>query len=232
MIAATRIATSSNPCRLITRTIATQNNSLVSRTHLHSLSQSPRNKPLRQTTTRIRCRRPFSSSSHQNDESSNSHNSPQNSPNAIQVPPPPSWSVRELRLAPTDDDNDKISDEELATLARRCLIDVRRLSPERRDRLQLHVAGIMRCASVLLENKNLDDDGGDVRGDLTEEEIYDAPRGLKKIPVREGNLEDGVNWKLNDSEESKAVMQSEGVSSKMVKSVAGKEALFSVVTKR
>jgi len=85
---------------------------------------------------------------------------------------------------------------------------------------------------VLLENKNLDGDGGNVRGDLTEEEIYDAPRGLKKIPVRGGNLEDGDDWVLNDSEESKAVMQSEGVSSKMVRSVAGKESFFSVITKR
>lgn len=158
-------------------------------------------------------------------------------PLAVQVPPTPSWSVRDLRLASIDDDDDcEISEEELATLARRCLIDVRRLSPERREKLRVHVAGIMRCASVLLESKALrvdgcENNGREGRGDLTDEEMYDAPRGLTKMPIRrerDGELDD---WELSDSRESKAIMRSESVRSKMVKS-DDNEMYFSVVTKR
>ena len=158
-------------------------------------------------------------------------------PLAVQVPPTPSWSVRDLRLTSIDDDDDcEISEEELATLARRCLIDVRRLSPERREKLRVHVAGIMRCASVLLESKALrvdgcENNGREGRGDLTDEEMYDAPRGLTKMPIRrerDGELDD---WELSDSRESKAIMRSESVRSKMVKS-DDNEMYFSVVTKR
>ena len=159
-----------------------------------------------------------------------------NPPNSIQVPPEPSWSVNELRLTSNNED-DKISEQELATLARRCLIDIRRLSPERREKLQIHVGGIMRCASVLLDsrhldienNNNQDEDGGD---DLSDEEVYDAPRGLKKIPIRRESDVDGEDdWSLRGSGESQAVMQSKSVLSKMIKSDGG-ESFFSVVTKR
>lgn len=167
---------------------------------------------------------------------------------AVQVPPPPSWSVRDLRLSsPTDQDNDdnvsssgKISEDELATLARRCLIDVRQLSSERRDKLRIHVAGIMRCASVLLESNEL----SRVRNQLTDEEVYDIPRGLTKMPIREGGRvrrstvdddnidgDDLEQWTLYDSKESKAVMQNDSVRSKMVQT-AGGETFFSVITKR
>jgi len=140
--------------------------------------------------------------------------------------------VKELRL--TSDEDDKISNEELAALARRCLIDVRRLSPERRDRLRVHVAGIMRCASVLLDARNADVENGG--NDLTDEDVYDAPRALGKIPVRtdddirDDGSEKDDEWQSNDASESRAVMQSENVRSKMVQS--GGESFFSVVTKR
>jgi len=168
---------------------------------------------------------------------------------AVQVPPPQSWSVRDLRLSsPTDQDDDddvsdcgKISEDELATLARRCLIDVRQLSSERRDKLRIHVAGIMRCASVLLESNEL----SRVRNQLTDEEVYDVPRGLTKMPIREGGRrstkgvvgddnidgDDLEQWTLYDSKESKAVMQNDSVRSKMVQT-AGGETFFSVITKR
>ena len=161
---------------------------------------------------------------------------------AIQVPPPPSWSIHELRLASSDnsDDDDKISEEELATLARRCLIDVRQLSPERREELRKHVGGIMRCASVLLESKDLntsmtdgciDDDNNRSKSmRLTDEEVYDAPRGLTKMPIRRVNENDDP-WRMYDSKESNAVMQSQSVRSKMMKSDNG-DMYFSVVTKR
>lgn len=153
----------------------------------------------------------------------------------MQVPPPPSWSVNELRL--TSNKDDKISNEELATLARRCLIDVRRLSPERRDELRVHVAGIVRCASVLLDSRNLDmnDDVGADGNNLSDEDVYDVPRSLTKTPIRrDGNLEkdEQVDCWAYDSTESKAVMQSEGVQSKMVQSDDGSdEKFFSVITK-
>ena len=95
----------------------------------------------------------------------------------------------------------------------------------------------MRCASVLLNARNLDIDYDDDRSNnqqqLTDEEIYDAPRGLGKMPVRRESLEkdDDDDWSSNDSGESKAIMQSEGVKSKMVKGKDG-EMFFSVVTKR
>ena len=144
----------------------------------------------------------------------------------MKVPPTPSWSVRDLRLTSIDDDDDcKISEEELATLARRCLIDVRRLSPERRDKLRVHVAGIMRCASVLLESKALRVEG------CENEEMYDAPRGLTKMPIRRERDAELDDWELSDSRESKKIMRSESVRSKMVKS-DDNEMYFSVVTKR
>ncbi len=158
-------------------------------------------------------------------------------PNAIQVPPPPSWSVTELRLSSTDDTNpDKISDEELATLARRCLIDVRRLTPERRYQLRVDVAGIMRCASVLLDSKQLSIDGDSKNtgsdNTLTDQEVYDDPRGLGRMPLRRNNPDSHQkdDWQLNGSKESKAIMKMNSVKSKMV--VDNDEGFFSVVTKR
>jgi hypothetical protein len=136
-----------------------------------------------------------------------SSSTPQNYPPcAIEVPPPPSWSIHELRLTSSSSSNsgDTISQEELATLARRCLIDIRYLSPERREELREQVGGIMRCASVLLESRHLNSrkDGRDVVDDddvcqsngLTDEEVYDSPRGLTKMPIRSEN-EDDNDWK-------------------------------------
>ena len=163
---------------------------------------------------------------------------PPNAPNAIQVPPPPSWSVSELRLSSTDDTKpDKISEEELATLARRCLIDVRRLSPDRRDQLRVDIAGIMRCASVMLDSKKLGIDGDNnvdasLDNTLTDQEVYDDPRGLGRMPLRRNSLETEQRdeWKLNGSRESKAIMKMNSIKSKMV--VDNDEGYFSVVTKR
>ena len=168
-----------------------------------------------------------------------SHNTA-NAPNSIPVPPPPTWSISELRLISGEDETDKLSEEELATLARRCLIDVRRLSPERREQLRIDVAGIMRCASVLLDVKDLDVEyDGSTTEALTEEDIYDAPRGLTKIPIRRderidhdsGDAQsdtDAHTW--NDDGESRAVLQSDSVRKKMIEVGGGK--FFSVVTKR
>jgi hypothetical protein len=159
--------------------------------------------------------------------SSSSSDSHSGAPNAIQVPPPPSWSVSELRLSSTDDaEADKIiSEEELAVLARRCLIDVRRLSPERRDQLRVDIAGIMRCASVLLDAKNID-------GDLTDQEIYDNPRGLGRMPVRRNTDSKHVldDWRTKGSKESKAILNMKSVKTKMV--IKDNERFFEVVTKR
>ena len=192
-----------------------------------------------------RCRS-FVSSSICNQNATNSKNNHQSLQNnnddatttAVQVPPPPSWSVSELRLSTTEDD--KISNEELATLARRCLIDVRRLSPERRDKLRVHVGGIMKCASVLLDSTNYLDHVGDKNNRdcnpsdiLTDEKVYDAPRGLSKIPIRNdrGNNNEDGDWTINDSDESKAIFQNKSVQSKMVKSDDNDdEMFFSVVT--
>ena len=159
--------------------------------------------------------------------------------NQVQVPPLPSWSVKELRLTSTDgeEEDNKISNEELATLARRCLIDIRRLSPERRNKLRTHIGGIMRCASVLLDSRNSDDnninnDNSIIHDDnrnssdkmLTDEDVYDTPRGLTKMPIRDDTKND---WKT-DSNESKAIFQNESVKSKMIQANDGE--FFSVTT--
>jgi hypothetical protein len=145
----------------------------------------------------------------------------------VLVPPPPSWSVNDLRLTASTDDI--ISKEELATLARRCLIDVRLLSEERRDQLRKDVAGIMRCASVLLDAKMVD---GEAANELSDVEVYDAPRGLTKMPLRRDmdkcKERRGEDWE--QAGESSAVMQSDNVQAKLVE-VGGKK-FFSVVTKR
>ena len=163
--------------------------------------------------------------------------------NKVPVPPPPSWSVKELRLTSTvdEEDNSKISNEELAALARRCLIDIRRLTPERRDKLRVQCGGIMRCASVLLDSRNLDvndihTDNSSIQNDninssgsddkilTTDEDVYDTPRGLTKIPIRDDTKND---WK-NDSIESKAIFQNKSVQSKMIQTNDGE--FFSVTT--
>ena len=168
-----------------------------------------------------------------------SESSQQKPSNAIQVPPPPSWSVSELRLNSADDDTkqDKISEEELATLARRCLIDVRRLSPDRRDQLRVDIAGIMRCASVLLDSEKLggsDGDNGHVGSNnrLSDQEVYDHPRGLGRMPLRRdtSNNEQGDDWQLNGLKESNGIMQTDSVKSRIVEDNG--EQFFSVVTKR
>ena len=162
----------------------------------------------------------------------------------VQVPPPPSWSVAELRLtSSTKNEDDKISNHELAILARRCLIDIRRLSPERREKLRTHVCGIMRCASVLLDSRHFDNiantdnnneqsSSNSTNSSLTDEQIYDAPRGLTQMPTRNDtntNNDDIDRWKKNDSSESTAILQSNSVQSKMVKLDDG-QTYFSVVT--
>jgi hypothetical protein len=100
------------------------------------------------------------------------------------------------------------------------------------------VGGIMRCASVLLESRHLNStkDGRDVDDDvcqsngLTDEEVYDSPRGLTKMPIRSEN-EDDNDWKMYDSKETKAIMQNRSVRSKMIKSDNG-DLYFTVVTNR
>jgi hypothetical protein len=127
---------------------------------------------------------------------------------------------------------DKISEEELAVLARRCLIDIRRLSAERRDQLRVDIAGIMRCSSVLLDSKNLGIDGdishADANSRLTDQEVYDHPRGLGRMPVRSKNGSD--EWQVHGSKESKAVMNMKSVKARMV--TKENEKFFSIVTKR
>lgn len=183
----------------------------------------------------------------------------QHSTNEVLVPPTPSWSVSELRLTSLGNDDahpEQISESELAILARRCLIDVRRLTPERRQQLRIDVAGIMRCASVLLDAKDLatEDDKDATTNqststtrkdnqDIFETEVYDAPRGLGKLPIRK-SLEDIIDedachnnslssrddWALNDSKESKAVLQNESIDTKLVEEDG--EKFFSVTAKR
>lgn len=99
----------------------------------------------------------------------------------------------------------------------------------------------MRCASVLLESKELnsskdgcndDDDENDLgMSTLTDEEVYDAPRGLTRMALRREKEEDESTWSMYDSKESMAIMKSQSVRSKMIKS-DDNDMFFAVVTKR
>ena len=83
----------------------------------------------------------------------------------------------------------------------------------------------MKCASVLLDSRNLDhvDEKNDREYSpsdiLADEKVYDAPRGLSKIPIRNdrGDNSEDDDWTINDSDESKAIFQNKSVQSKMVK---------------
>jgi hypothetical protein len=116
----------------------------------------------------------------------------------------------------------------------------------------------MRCASVLLASKATPK-GGDVvindgavdgeRHDIyegrergvdddddimTDEMVYDMPRGLTKMPIRRGvGWDDDVDddWSSGDNDESRAVMNSDGVRSKTSMSSDNKM-YFSIATKR
>jgi len=127
-------------------------------------------------------------------------------------------------------DIDQLSHQDLATLARRCLIDIRRLSVERREQLRIDVAGVMQCASVLLDANISYSEGAAMK--LSDEVVYDAPRGLTKIPIEREttdiNQEDQDGWKQVG--ESRAVMQSQNVRSKTVS--VGEDRYFYAVTKR
>ncbi|KAL7468792.1 hypothetical protein ACHAXS_009025 [Conticribra weissflogii] len=161
-------------------------------------------------------------------DSSRLHSSPATaSKDPVLVPPPTSWSVRDLRLTSSTADGtpQTISEEELDTLARRCLIDVRRLSSGRRDRLRKDIAGIMRCASVLLDATSLHNHENNK---MTDVDIYDAPRGLGKLPIRRDDDGNGDDW-VRDSGESRAVMKGESVKRKLIEKDG--DLFFSVMTK-
>ena len=119
--------------------------------------------------------------------------------------PASTWSLQDLNLSQdpdpsctqkgTDQDatdpasvnvnvnvNGMIRDEELNTLAQRCLLDVQTLSHEDRHDLKVELSKMMRCISLI----------GDVSssssfGNNSDEEMYDIPRGFdsnRPTPVR------------------------------------------------
>jgi len=79
------------------------------------------------------------------------------------------------------------------------------------------------------DGRDVDDDVCQSNG-LTDEEVYDSPRGLTMMPIRSEN-EDDNDWKMYDSKETKAIMQNRSVRSKMIKSDNG-DLYFTVVTNR
>uniref|UniRef100_A0A7S1CZK4 Uncharacterized protein n=1 Tax=Cyclophora tenuis TaxID=216820 RepID=A0A7S1CZK4_CYCTE len=82
--------------------------------------------------------------------------------------PLPTWSLGDLNLtSPTN----FVSDEELEKLGRRCLIDVNRI--DGRDTLKRDLSNMMHCLEHV---KNID------LPEMTPNEIYDVPRGVKACP--------------------------------------------------
>jgi len=110
--------------------------------------------------------------------------------------PDPTWSIQELRLSPDPDklltENNEAesvhlsSTNNLKTLAKRSLIDIDQLSPEIRSSLQEDVNGIMQCLSILTEEKFNDNENvprpyRENVIELSDADIYDAPRGLSQV---------------------------------------------------
>jgi len=147
--------------------------------------------------------------------------------------PPPTWSMNDLHLEATPgQEQPTIRDDELDILAQRCLIDVQQLSEQERNELKIGVGKIMKCISLVCET-----DIGSDADSLTEEEMYDSPRGFHKIscPVRSERSELEA-WKKDGGaqEDARYILQQLKESKKTVRvkanECAQEETFFSIVT--
>mmetsp|Transcript_18891 Transcript_18891/g.21645 ORF Transcript_18891/g.21645 Transcript_18891/m.21645 type:complete len:164 (-) Transcript_18891:59-550(-) len=85
--------------------------------------------------------------------------------------PAPTWSLRELELTSS---SKPVSRKEVEVLARRVLLDL----PKNIEPLQQDLANMLHC---LEQVKSIE---GDL-DELSDHDLYDAPRGLTVVPIRE-----------------------------------------------
>lgn len=96
-----------------------------------------------------------------------------------------------------------MNDEELETLANRCLIDLQHMTVGEKDQLRIEVGNIMKCISLVSEpssNTLRETAAGRLgtKNSCTEEEMYDLPRGFMELncPVRNETAESQA-WEVN-----------------------------------
>ncbi len=140
--------------------------------------------------------------------------------------PPPTWSLRDLNLKSIQGrQQPTIKDEELNTLAERCLLDVKNLTQSERDELKIELGNMMRCISLVSEKSA----GGGSTGEdqLTEEEMYDLSRGFigKSTPVR-GNEEELGAWSKSGSHESDVILNKLKHKTVRIENDVGQEEVF------
>ena len=118
--------------------------------------------------------------------------------------PEPTWSLKELALSPVnEEDSDTqqhktplITDEELETLSRRCLIDTSSMPEDERNELKRELENMMQCISMVTSYKPKESELTHNQA-LKEEMMYDVPRGFtsqRPCPMR--NDEDLMNKKI------------------------------------
>lgn len=97
--------------------------------------------------------------------------------NGIQIPPPPSWSIAELRLSEHQSStNHVVTYDELEILARRSVIDLKYYKKVYGDNglnsLRRGVENMIRCLSVVTELMATE------KAVVTAAEMYDLPKGV------------------------------------------------------
>jgi hypothetical protein len=126
--------------------------------------------------------------------------------------PPPTWSLQDLELSSS---KEPVSMQELERLARKSLLDVSKL--EDTDALRRDLSNMLHCLEQVRDTE---------LPDLTDEEIYDVPRGVTAALLRNSSTDD---FKEEEKEEAKQIWDS------LLKPKAksrGAHSYFSVITKR
>ncbi|GFH45164.1 hypothetical protein CTEN210_01638 [Chaetoceros tenuissimus] len=139
--------------------------------------------------------------------------------------PAPTWSVEELNLNSSKNSSiNVIQDDELNLLSQRCLIDLNHFSDEERQDLKNDLGKMMKCISLVCETDTKE---------LSEEEIYDVPRGFDETycPVRDKESELNA-WSNGLKEESRDIIERLGDKTFIQANEDGEEEIFfSIVTK-
>ena len=126
--------------------------------------------------------------------------------------PEPTWSLKDLELSSS---KEPVSMQELERLARKSLLDVSKLKDP--DALRRDLSNMLHCLEQVRDTE---------LPDLTDEQVYDIPRGVKAAPLRNSS-KDG--FKEEEKEEAKQVWET---LLKPKTKQRGAHSYFSVVTKR
>ena len=144
----------------------------------------------------------------------------------------------------TGQEQPTIPDEELDILAQRCMIDVQQLSEQERSELRVEVGKIMKCislvcdANIAIESSSSSSSSSVSSSFLTEEEMYDSPRGFRErsCPVR-NEISELNAWTKDDGvrDDARYVLQQLEKNGKTLRvktsESAAEETFFSIITK-